>query len=116
MQWTGMVPLMSRAMAREAVLDNLRLLAEWLRVKRPGRSFELVIAGGAALALLDIQRTTFDVDVLFPDTLPTDLLEGAGVVARAKGLGPDWLSTGVARALRAARGKRRLPDYFGERA
>ncbi len=107
---------MGRAMTKKAVLENLRLVAEWLAVKHPGQTFELVVAGGAALALLGIERTTFDIDVLVPELLPADLIRAVRAVARARGLGPEWLSTSVARVLRKARGQHRLPKYFSERA
>lgn len=103
-------------MNKGAILGNLGLVADWLRVKHPGSVFELVVAGGAALALLDIERATLDVDVLVPETLPRQLVDAARAVAGARGLGPEWLSDGVARVLKQARGGRRLPRYFVERA
>ncbi len=94
----------------EMVLANLRLVADWLRVKHPDQTFEIVVAGGAALLLLGFERATLDVDVLFPRVLPPDVAEAARVVARGRGLGADWLNTGVARVISELRRNLPLPS------
>ncbi len=101
---------------KDAILEHLRLLAEWLDIKHPQKRFELVIGGGAAMALLGLPKTTLDVDVFRPVKLPHEIVEGARVVAKAKRLGTDWLNDGLARAVAAATRGRRLPVYFAERA
>ena len=35
-------------LSKDAILEHLRLLAEWLDIKHPQKRFELVIGGGAA--------------------------------------------------------------------
>ncbi|MBN2059692.1 MAG: hypothetical protein JW882_04670 [Deltaproteobacteria bacterium] len=38
-------------MKAKEILEHLKMLADWIRVKHPGESFELVVVGGAAMAL-----------------------------------------------------------------
>ena len=43
------------------ILENLKLLSDWLRVKYPGDHFELIVVGGAALALDGFKEQTTDI-------------------------------------------------------
>ncbi len=106
---------MNASMSRPVILENLRLVAQWLEIKHAGRRFEIVIAGGAALALLGTKEGTIDVDVVHPERLPAEMVEAAQVVAKAKGLGPEWLSSGVARLLELVAQRSGVPAYFGAR-
>ncbi len=44
------------------ILENLKLLSEWLSVKNPDDTFELVVVGGAAMALDEFKDQTKDID------------------------------------------------------
>jgi len=37
-------------MSREMIINNLRLLADWLAIRHPEQKVRLIVAGGAALA------------------------------------------------------------------
>ncbi len=37
---------MVKALKENEIVENLKLLADWLRVKCPGEHFELIVAGG----------------------------------------------------------------------
>jgi predicted DNA-binding transcriptional regulator AlpA len=107
---------MNERMAAEAILDHLGALAEWLRVRAPGERHDLYVVGGAALALSGFSRTTYDVDVLRPATLPPNVREGARVVAWSRNLASAWLETGPAEIFRRVVRPVRFPDYFFESA
>ena len=51
---------------RTQILENLKLLSEWLSVKYPDDTFELVIVGGAAMALDEFKDQTKDIDRIRP--------------------------------------------------
>ena len=95
-------------------MDNLKLLADWLRVKHPGEHFELIVAGGAAMILEGFKGQTTDIDLLSPKELPDSLKKGIVHVARAKRLGPEWLNTSLANMLSTAAGSVKVPEYFNE--
>jgi predicted nucleotidyltransferase len=62
-----------------------------------GTDLDIVVLGGAAVALLfESRRTTRDIDVVeaHPQELLTDL---AIQIAKAEGLAPNWLSDGARR-------------------
>jgi hypothetical protein len=105
---------MTAGMSKKAILDNLALVASWLAVRRPKRHYELVVAGGAALALHGHKDKTIDVDVLFPRELPPEVTEAGRLVASAQGLGPDWLNVGVAKVTALLEEHGGLPGYFAE--
>ena len=44
------------------VIGNLEILSEWLSVKYPDDTFELVVVGGAAMALDEFKDQTRDID------------------------------------------------------
>jgi hypothetical protein len=67
---------MAGPLGTNEILENLRLLSEWLQVKHPGKKFELTLLGGAALALHGFKDQTRDIDVLEPDVLPEPLKAG----------------------------------------
>ncbi len=53
-------------LTRTQILENLKLLSEWLSVKYPDNTFELVVVGGAAMALDEFKDQTKDIDrILF---------------------------------------------------
>ncbi|MCK9458076.1 MAG: hypothetical protein M0R80_00155 [Proteobacteria bacterium] len=107
---------MNRLLTERAILDHLGALAEWLRVRAPGERHSLYVVGGAALALSGFERTTYDVDVLRPQTLPRTVREGARVVARSRNLVPAWLEAGPAEIFRRVGRPIRFPAYFFEAA
>ncbi len=47
---------------RNQILENLKLLSEWLSVKYPDDTFELVVVGGAAMALDEFKDQTNNID------------------------------------------------------
>ena len=49
-------------LTRTQILENLKLLSEWLSVKYPDDTFELVVVGGAAMALDEFKDQTKDID------------------------------------------------------
>jgi len=78
-------------------VENLRLLADWLRVKYPGEHFEFIVAGGAAMTLEGFKGQTTDIDLLSPEVLPDSIKKGIAHVAGAgKRLGAEWLNTSLA--------------------
>ncbi len=66
------------------ILDNLEVLSEWLSVKYPDDTFELVVVGGAAMALDEFKDQTRDIDLLLPEILPAALKEGIAHVRGPK--------------------------------
>ena len=49
-------------LTRTQTLENLKLLSEWLSVKYPDDTFELVVVGGATMALDEFKNQTRDSD------------------------------------------------------
>jgi hypothetical protein len=96
------------------ILDNLKLLADWLRVKYPGEHFALMVAGGAAMTLEGFKGQTTDIDLLSPKELPDSLKKGIAHVGRAKRLGAYWLNTSLANMLSTSARSVKLPKYFSE--
>jgi hypothetical protein len=96
------------------IVENLKLLADWLRVKYPDDHFELIVAGGAAMTLEGFKGQTTDIDLLSPKVLPDSIKRGIAHVGRAKKLGPEWLNTSLANMLSKVIGSVELPEYFGE--
>ena len=100
--------------------DALGALGKLLEAQ--GISYAFVVAGGAAIALLDqLARTTADVDVLCirddraglvaaPNPLPRDVLRWAEEVATDYGLPTDWLNSQLSSGYSAG-----LPVGFGDR-
>jgi hypothetical protein len=105
---------MVKALKGNEIVENLKLLADWLRVKYPGEHFELIVAGGAAMTLEGFKGQTTDIDLLGPKVLPDSIKKGIAHVGRAKKLGPEWLNTSLANMLSKAAGPVRLPEYFSE--
>jgi hypothetical protein len=96
------------------IMENLKLLADWLRVKYPGEHFDLIVAGGAAMTLEGFKGQTTDIDLLSPKVLPDSIKKGIAHVSRAKKLGAEWLNTSLANMLLEAAGSVELPEYFSE--
>jgi len=96
------------------ILENLTLLADWLRVKYPGEHFELIVAGGAAMTLEGFKGQTTDIDLLSPKELPDSLKKGVAHVGRARRLGAEWLNTSLAKMLSTSARSVELPEYFSE--
>jgi len=105
---------MVKALKENEIVENLKLLADWLRVKYPGEHFELIVAGGAGMTLEGFKGQTTDIDLLSPKVLPDSLKKGIAQVSRAKKLGAEWLNTGLANMLSRAADPVNLPKYFRE--
>jgi len=105
---------MPQELNREEIIENLRLLSEWLGVKYPAEAFELTVVGGAAMALAGFKDQTKDIDLLRPARLPVPLKDGITHVSRAKRLPPEWINTNAANVLRKVKPLKGLPDYFSE--
>jgi hypothetical protein len=105
---------MVKPLKENEIVENLKLLADWLRVKYPGEHFELIVAGGAAMTLEGFKDQTTDIDLLSPKVLPDSIKKGIAHVSRAKRLGTEWLNTNLANMLSKAAGSVRLPGYFIE--
>ena len=96
------------------IIENLEVLSEWLSVKYPDDTFELVVVGGAAMALDEFKDQTRDIDLLLPEILPAALKEGIAHVSRAKRLPPEWINTNAANILKKLKPTKGLPEYFNE--
>ena len=96
------------------IMENLGLLADWLRVKHPGERFELTVAGGAAMILEGFKDQTKDIDLLKPQVLPDSIIQGIEHIGRVKKLSPEWLNTNLAHMLSKVIGAAELPAYFNE--
>jgi len=96
------------------ILENLEVLSEWLSVKYPDDTFELVVVGGAAMALDEFKDQTRDIDLLLPEILPAALKEGIAHVSRAKRLPPEWINTNAANIVKKLKPTKGLPEYFNE--
>lgn len=107
-------PNMVKPLTGSEILENLKMLSDWLQVKHPGDHFELIVVGGAAMALDGFKEQTTDIDLLRPEVLPDSIVNGIAHIGRVKRLGPQWLNTNVADMLLKVRGSRELPEYFNE--
>jgi hypothetical protein len=105
---------MPQELGRGEILENLRLLSEWLRVKYPAERFELTVIGGAAMALDGFKDQTQDIDLLKPERLPGPLTGGIAHISRVKRLSPEWINNNVANILRNVKPLRKLPRYFSD--
>ena len=105
---------MAQEFNRDEIIENLRLLSEWLSVKYPDEVFELTVVGGAAMALAGFKDQTRDIDLLAPARLPAPMKAGIRHVSKAKRLPPEWINTSAANVLAKAGKLKILPDYFSE--
>jgi len=105
---------MAKALKEKEILENLKMLADWIRVKHPDDSFELVVVGGAAMALEGFKDQTMDIDVIRPEVLPEPIVNGAASIGKIKRLGSGWLNSNVANMLLKTKGSAVLPEYFNE--
>lgn len=105
---------MSKSLKDTEIVGNLKLLADWLRVKHPGEHFELVVAGGAAMTLEGFKGHTTDIDLLSPKVLPDSIKNGVAYIGRVRKLGPEWLNTSLAHMLSKVTASSKLPPYFHE--
>ena len=101
-------------LTKTQILENLKLLSEWLNVKYPDDTFELVVVGGAAMALDEFKDQTNDIDLLLPEILPAALKEGIAHVSRAKRLPLEWINTNAANIFKKLRPPKGLPEYFND--
>jgi hypothetical protein len=100
-------------LGRNEIVENLKLLSEWLHVKCPGETFELTVVGGAAMALSGFKEQTKDIDLIKPEKLPVALKNGIVHFSKAKRLSPEWINNNAANILRKV-SLSRLPEYFNE--
>jgi len=84
------------------IVENFKLLSEWLHVKYPGETFEVTVVGGAAMTLSGFKEQTKDIDLIRPEKLPVALKNGIVHLSKAKRLPPEWLNNNVANILRKA--------------
>jgi hypothetical protein len=105
---------MAKVLKEKEILEHLKMLADWIRVKHPGESFELVVVGGAAMALDGFKDQTADIDVFRPDVLPEPIKNGVANIGRIRRLGSSWLNSNVANMLSKTKGSVELPEYFKE--
>jgi len=105
---------MAQEFNRDEIIENLRLLSEWLSIKYPGEVIELTVVGGAAMALAGFKNQTRDIDLLAPARLPAPMKAGISHVSKAKRLPPEWINTSAANVLAKAGKLKILPDYFRE--
>ena len=105
---------MAKALKEKEILENLKMLADWIRVKHPDDSFELVVVGGAAMALEGFKDQTVDIDVIRPEVLPEPIVNGVTHIGKIRRVGSGWLNSNVANMLSKAKGSTVLPEYFNE--
>ena len=105
---------MAKPLKKSEILENLKLLSDWLRVKYPDDYFELTVVGGAAMALNGFKEQTVDIDLIHPEILPEAILNGIAHIGKIKRLGPEWLNKNVANMLSKVKGTKGLPEYFNE--
>ena len=105
---------MAKLLNGNEILEHLNLLADWIRVKHPGDCFELVVVGGAAMALEGFKDQTADIDVIRPEVLPEPILKGVANIGKIRRLGSGWLNSDVANMLMKSKGSAVLPEYFNE--
>lgn len=63
---------------------------------------DVLACGGAVMCFKIADRGTGDVDIMWP-SLPPDVQHAARVVARRRGVDPNWFNDGPARVSRTAR-------------
>ena len=90
------------------------MLAEWIRVKYPDERFELVVVGGAAMAIEGFKDQTKDIDVIRPEVLPEPIQNGAAHIARIRRRGSGWINCDVSNMLLQTKRSKALPEYFNE--
>jgi len=105
---------MTQALKEKEFLENLEMLADWIRVKYPGDSFELVVVGGAAMALEGFKDQTMDIDVIRPEVLPEPIINGVANIGKIRRIGSEWINSNVANMLLKTKGSAVLPEYFNE--
>ena len=105
---------MARALKEKEILEHLEMLADWIRVKHPADHFELVVVGGAAIALEGFKNQTMDIDIIRPEVLPEPIVDGVAHIARIKRLSSKWLNADVANMLLKTKRSVVLPEYFDE--
>lgn len=78
--------------------DFLRLFGEldqYLKDTNPdGGQIKTVACGGAAIAMMDKNRQTVDVDII-SDRMPQELREAIRIVGQRHGLNDDWMNDGA---------------------
>jgi len=104
---------MVKELGRNEILENLRMLSEWLHVKYPSETFEVTVVGGAAMALSGFKQQTKDIDLIRPESLPEALKNGIAHLSKTKRLLPEWINNNAANILTKAK-LTRLPYYFNE--
>jgi len=105
---------MAKALKEKEILENLEMLADWIRVKHPGECFEMVVVGGAAMTLQGFKDQTKDIDVFRPEVLAEPILSGVAKIGKIKGIGSGWLNSDVANMILRTKGSAKLPGYFKE--
>jgi hypothetical protein len=105
---------MAEPLKEKEILENLKMLADWLRVKHPGDFFELVVVGGAAMTLQGFKNQTKDIDVFRPAALPEPIVSGIASIGKIRRLASGWINSNVANMLLQAKGSAVLPGYFNE--
>ncbi|MBN1831250.1 MAG: hypothetical protein JW896_03990 [Deltaproteobacteria bacterium] len=105
---------MAKALKEKEILEHLEMLADWIRVKHPGDHFELVVVGGAAMALEGFKDQTTDIDIIRPEVLPEPIVDGVAHIGRIRRLSSRWLNSDVANMLSKTKRSMSLPEYFNE--
>jgi hypothetical protein len=105
---------MAEPLKEKQILENLKMLADWLRVKHPGDFFELVVVGGAAMTLQGFKNQTKDIDGFRPAVLPEPIVSGIASIGKIRRLASGWINSNVANMLLQAKGSAVLPGYFNE--
>jgi len=105
---------MAQPLTGTEILEDLKMLADWLRVKHRGERFDLVVVGGAAMAIEGFKDQTKDIDVIQPQVLPEAIVNGAAQIGRIKRRGPGWINCDVSNMLLRTKGSKALPEYFNE--
>jgi hypothetical protein len=105
---------MAQPLTGTEILNDLKMLADWIRVKYLGERFELIVVGGAAMAIEGFKDQTKDIDVIRPEVLPEPIQNGATHIARIRRRSPRWINCDVSNMLLQTKGWKALPEYFNE--
>jgi hypothetical protein len=105
---------MAKALNRQEILENLKILADWLRVKHPDDHFELIVVGGAAMALEGFKDQTTDIDVIRPEVLPEQIINGVAHIGKIRRLSSGWLNSNAANIFLKTKRSVVIPEYFNE--
>ncbi|KAJ6525062.1 hypothetical protein DFH09DRAFT_1416785 [Mycena vulgaris] len=90
-------PYSSDGLETKEIIAGVDYIATWLDDERPGKDFEIVVAGGTVSVLLFKNRDkTKDVDIFSPDdTVLRDVLQAGREYTRENRLPTSWINAEI---------------------